>query len=356
MTSKVAPIEVDAEYLCDTLAELLSIASPTGFTDAAAAWVEKELERLGLSVERTRRGAIRARLPGRRAADARAVVSHLDTLGAQVRALKDNGRLELVPVGTWSARFAEGARTTIFTRKASYRGAILPLRASGHTFGDDVDTLPVGWDHVELRVDAQSVSKDALEALGIEVGDIVAVDPQPEFVNGYVVSRHLDNKGGVALMLAALRALAGGPPPPVDIWWLFTVAEEVGYGAAAILTPEIAQLVAVDNGTTAPGQNSREFGVTFCMADMDGPFDRDLTRALVDLCEAEGIGYQKDVFRHYRSDSASALVSGADIRTALATFGVDASHGYERIHVDALVSVARLLVAYALSPAEQAPD
>ncbi len=355
MTAHTQRIEIDAEYIEATLAELLAIPSPTGMTDGIAVRVCQELESLGVPFELTRRGAIRARLPGRRATEARAIVSHLDTLGAQVRALKDNGRLELVPVGTWSARFAEGARTTVYAREAEYRGTILPLRASGHTFGDEVDSLPVGWEHVELRIDAEAGSAAALETLGIEVGDIVAIDPQPEFVNGYIVSRHLDNKGGVALMLAALRALAGGPPPPVDTCWLFTIAEEVGYGAAAILTPDIAEMVAVDNGTTAPGQNSREVGVTFCMADMGGPFDRGLTRTLVDLCRAHGIGYQKDVFRHYRSDSASAIEAGADVRTALATFGVDASHGYERIHIDALRSVAELLVAYAQSPAEPVP-
>lgn len=51
------------------------------------------------------------------------------------------------------------------------------------------------------------------------------------------------------------------------------------------------------------------------------------------------------MFRYYRSDSASALEAGADIRTALLTFGIDASHGYERIHESALVDLCRLLVA-----------
>src|SRR5699024_3239300 len=59
--------------------------------------------------------------------------------------------------------------------------------------------------------------------------------------------------------------------------------------------------------------------------------------------------YQKDVFRHYRSDSASAIEAGHDVRTALATFGVDASHGYERIHMHALRSLAELLTCYARS-------
>ena len=32
------------------------------------------------------------------------------------------------------------------------------------------------------------------------------------------------------------------------------------------------------------------------------------------------------------------------------TFGIDASHGYERIHEHALMSVAKLLTLYAQSP------
>ena len=58
------------------------------------------------------------------------------------------------------------------------------------------------------------------------------------------------------------------------------------------------------------------------------------------------------MFRHYRSDSASAIEAGADVRTALVTFGVDASHGYERIHMHALRSLAELLTCYARSDVE----
>ena len=45
------------------------------------------------------------------------------------------------------------------------------------------------------------------------------------------------------------------------------------------------------------------------------------------------------------------MEAGNDIRTALVTFGIDASHSYERINVDALLSVARLITLYAQSPA-----
>jgi peptidase M42 family hydrolase len=350
----MARLKIDTDYLLSQLAGMLEIPSPTGFTDTIVRSVCAELERIGLTPTLTRRGAVRVVLPGRHNRPARAIVSHLDTLGAQVKLLKPNGRLELVPIGNWSARFAEGARVTIFTEKASVRGTILPLKASGHIFNTEVDTLPVGWDHVELRVDARVRNCQDLQRLGVEVGDTVAIDPQPEYLkNGYIVSRHLDNKAGVALMLAALRALTEhGETPPVDLHFIFTIAEEIGVGASSALTDEVASVVAVDNGTTGPGQNSDEFGVTIAMADQTGPFDYHLTSALVRLCRDEDIQYQKDVFRFYRSDAASAIVAGHDIRNALVTFGVDASHGYERIHMHALRSVAELLTAYGLSPIE----
>ena len=353
-----ARLDIDIGYLRDRLEGLLKIPSPTGYTDTVARHVCGQLDALGVAYDLTRRGAIRARVMGAESQGARAIVSHLDTLGCLVTGLKENGRVSLKPIGTWSARFAEGARGTLFTDKGAYRGSVLPLKASGHTYDAEIDSQPVGWDHVELRIDALAYSRPDLHRLGVEIGDIVAIDPTPEFLDtGFIVSRHLDNKAGAACMLAALKALVGsGRTPPVDMYWLFTIAEEVGHGAASILLPDIASMVAVDNGTTAPGQNSAEFGVTMCMADMHGPFDFHLTRKLVELCRANDIRVQKDVFHHYRSDSASAIEAGADVRTALVTFGVDASHGYERIHMHALRSLSELLTAYALSDVEITRD
>jgi len=351
-------LHIDLDYLADTLEELLSIPSPTSYTDNIVRRCGQELDRLGVPFEVTRRGAIRAVLRGKKRRPARAVAAHLDTLGAQVKQVKDNGRLAVVPIGHWSARFAEGARCTIFTEQGSYRGTILPLKASGHTYGDEVDEQPCGWAHVEVRVDARSSSADEASKLGIDVGDIISIDPQPEFLeNGFICSRHLDDKAGVAVMLAALHALIPVQNKlPVDVYFLFTIEEEVGVGASNILTEDVASLIAVDNGTSAPGQNSAEFGVTIAMADHNGPFDYHLTRQLAKLCVDNEIFHQRDVFRHYRSDVASAVEAGHDVRTALICFGVDASHGWERIHIHALRSLAELITAYVLGPVKFTRD
>ncbi len=350
--------EIDLDYLLAMLRDLLDIPSPSGFTDRVVLRACAELERLGVRYELTRRGAIRADLLGRLHSPDRAVVSHLDTLGAMVKRLKDNGRLELVPIGHWSARFAEGARVTIFTDTQALRGTILPLKASGHTFDDEIDRLPVGWDYVELRPDVMAESRADLERLGFNVGDFVAIDTNCEITpTGFVNARHLDNKAGAAVMFAAIKAVRDhGLELPIDCHMLFTISEEVGSGASAVLHGDVAEMVTVDNGTTAPGQNSRETGVTISMKDLSGPFDYHLTRRLLDLCREFEIPHQRDVFRWYRSDSASAVEAGNDIRTALVCFGVDASHGYERIHVDALRSLAELLTVYMQSPAVVSRD
>jgi peptidase M42 family hydrolase len=350
----MARLNIDVGYLADILRRLLETPSPSGYTDSIARLTCEELDALGIEYEMTRRGAIRARVPGRQAKPARALIAHLDTLGAQVKNLKPNGRLELARVGHWSSRFAEGSRCTLFTDAGAYRGTILPMKASGHTYNEQVDDQPTGWEHVELRVDALTRDVRDLTRLGIAIGDIVSIDPQPEFLdNGFIVSRHLDDKAGCASMFAAMKALAAsGKQLPVDTLFLFSISEEVGVGASSVLTHDVASMITIDNGTTAPGQNSSEFGVTIAMADMTGPFDYHLTRKLIRLCREQDIAFQRDLFRYYRSDCASALEAGDDIRTALITFGVDASHGYERIHMHALRSLAELVTAYAASAVE----
>ena len=85
-------------------------------------------------------------------------------------------------------------------------------------------------------------------------------------------------------MFAAMQALVAqqGRSFRSILYFLFTIEEEVGVGASNILTEDVASLIAVDNGTSAPGQNSAEFGVTISMADRNGPFDYHLTRKLVE--------------------------------------------------------------------------
>ncbi len=160
-------------------------------------------------------------------------------------------------------------------------------------------------------------------------------------------SRHLDDKAGVAAVFAAFKALRDHDvTPQVPSQLLITISEEVGHGASSGLHQDVAEMVSVDSAVVAPVQHSTETGVTIAMQDLHGPYDYHLTRKLLRLAAAHGIETNRDVFTHYRSDVASALEAGAETRAALVGFGVDATHGHERTHLDSIRQTAELTALY----------
>ena len=350
----VKPLPIDMDYVADVLVRLLDIPSVSGRTDDIMRLLGAEIAGLGMATQLTRRGSLIADLDGEQETPDRAIVVHADTTGCMVKELKDNGRLRVIPVGTFSSRFAEGARVHIFTDDPDvcYTGTILPLLASGHTYGDEVDTQPINWTQVEVRVDEPVTSAQELADLGIQIGDFVALDASPEITrSGYVKARHLDDKAGIAAALGAFKAvLDHGAQLPVSVHLLITILEEVGQGASHGLHADVAELVSIDNAVIAPGQASRETGVNIAMSDSTGPFDFHLTRRLLLLASEAGIEAHRDVYNFYRSDVASAIESGAEMRAALIGFGVDASHGHERTHLDGIRAVAELLTVYLQTP------
>lgn len=343
-------LSIDRSFMEQVLLELLEIPSPSGRTDHVMQYMGERLAGLGVPFTVTRRGAILAGLPGDRDDVDRTLVVHTDTIGCMVSGLKETGRLAIRPIGTHSARFAEGANVRIFTDdlEAVITGTVLALKASGHRWGDDVDEQGVGWDLVEVRVDEQVDDAAGLRTLGIDVGDFVALLSSPVVTpSGYVKARHLDDKAGVAALLAAAKAvIEAGVRLPVDAHLLVTCTEEIGHGASHGVDSRVAEIVSIDTAVVAPGQQSREDAVSLAMADGVGPFDYHLTRRLAGLARSHGLPLVRDVFTHYRSDLAAALESGADTRTALLGFGVDATHGHERTHLSGLVHLAELIGLY----------
>ncbi|MEE3547361.1 M20/M25/M40 family metallo-hydrolase, partial [Pseudomonas aeruginosa] len=192
-----------------------------------------------------------------------------------------------------------GSRVTVFTEQGVFRGSVLPLLASGHAFNTEVDNLKISWDNIELRLDAYTASRAHSESLGISVGDYVAFDPLPEFTeSGHISARHLDDKAGVAALLAALKAVKeSGQEPPIDCHPLFTITEEVGSGAAGALPWDVSEFVGIDIAPVAEGQNSNEHSVSVAMQDSGGPYDFHLSRHLLRLGERHDIALRRDLFR-----------------------------------------------------------
>jgi putative aminopeptidase FrvX len=343
---------VDTQYLVDLLIELLNIPSPTGNAEPAIARVEQELARFPeLSLSRTRKGALVATWPGAAAGDTRALTAHVDTLGAMVKEIKPSGRLKLTRIGGFAWNTVEGEGCTVFTSRGdTVRGSILLTKASGHVHGSQVNELKRDDDNMEVRLDAQTNSQEQTRDLGIEVGDFVAFDPRVEVTNGFVRSRHLDDKACVAALIAAVKALhdAGLKPAQTTVLHVSNY-EEVGHGAASGFPADLAELVTVDMAAVGEGQASDEFHATLCAKDSGGPYHQGLSQKLRALAEAHEIACKVDIYPYYGSDGEAYWRAGGDVAVALIGPGVDASHNYERTHLEALLATTHWVVAYLLS-------
>lgn len=340
----------DAERLINTLSELLAIDSPTGDTADMEAEMRRRLADFDVEVSTTSRGNV---LAATGPAPRRAVAAHLDTLGAMVQSIRPDGRLELTPLGTWSARFAEGARVTVKTASGALRGTVVARLASGHAYNEAVDDQPVGWHQTELRLDLRTEDAETTRRAGVQPGDIVCFDARPEISNGFINSRFLDNKAAIACTLEMLTLLKeAGLKPGAPLLLAYTNAEEIGLGAGTALPAGLDDLISVDIAPVASNQASREDAISLGYKDSLGPHSRTLLGELESLCRANDLPWVRDVFRHYHSDCSSTLHAGYDVRTALVGFGTEATHGYERTHIDSLLALTRLLLAYALNESD----
>jgi putative aminopeptidase FrvX len=124
--------------------------------------------------------------------------------------------------------------------------------------------------------------------------------------------------------------------------------EEVGHGAAAGLPPDAVELLAVDMAAVGEGQTSDEFNATLCVKDSGGPYHHGMSNRLRKLAEDYGIPYKVDIYPYYGSDGEAYWRAGGDVAVALIGPGVDASHNYERTHLQALIATTQWSLAYML--------
>ena len=359
MTAPELP-PVDGEFMLEATADLCRIPSPTGYTRAAVEWVAYRLEGFGLDVRRTIKGGLVASFPDivDPVAGSRVLSAHVDTLGAMVKEIKTNGRLRLTAIGGYDWSTVEGEYCLVHTAPRPNRaeaprtvtGTILTTKASLHVHGQAQRDLKRDEQSMEVRLDAEVRTADDVRALGVEVGDFVSFDPRTTVTpDGFVKSRHLDDKACVAILLGVAKSIADhGQRPAVPSHLYISVFEEVGHGTSASLPDGTTEVIAVDMAAVGEGQTSDEFATTVCVKDSTGPYDYDLSRRLIDLARAREIDCRVDIYPVYGSDVSQALRAGYDVRGALVGPGVDASHSYERLHRRSLEATARLLLAYLL--------
>lgn len=331
------------DYIGEQLKAFTSIPSPTGFTRAVTDYVMKTLKEMGFTPERSTKGNVLVCLGGE--GEPLVLASHVDTLGAMVRSIKDNGRLRPTTLGGHQWSTADGENCTVHTRDGRvYTGVVLNTEPSSHVADEKVETIEK---NMEILLDENVDTKDDVAGLGIQTGDIIAMDPRTVITkSGYIKSRFLDDKLSASVLLGLARAVAAGEVKLTrKVSLLFTVYEEVGHGGAFV-PADTCEMISVDMGCVGDDLGCTERMVSICAKDSGGPYNYELVSALADTAKRLSLDYAIDVYPHYGSDVEATLRAGYDIRHGLIGPGVYASHNYERSHMDGVRNTYELLRAY----------
>ena len=330
-------------FIKEQLYTLTSIPSPSSFTTKVTDYLLSELSSLGYSPERSNKGNVFVTLGG--SGSPLVLAAHVDTLGAMVRSIKENGRLRPTTIGGHQWSTADGENCTIHTRDGRvYTGVVLNKEPSSHVADQKTELIE---ENMEILLDENVTSDQDTLALGIQTGDIIAMDPRTVVTeSGYIKSRFLDDKLSAAILLGLARAVRE------DAWklsrkvsLLFTVYEEVGHGGS-VVPDDTEEMISVDMGCVGSDLGCTERMVSICAKDSGGPYNYDLITALSNLAKEKKLDYAIDIYPHYGSDVETTLRAGYDIRHGLIGPGVYASHNYERSHMDGVHNTFELLKAY----------
>ena len=330
-------------FIKEQLYTLTSIPSPSSFTTKVTDYLLSELSSLGYSPERSNKGNVFVTLGG--SGSPLVLAAHVDTLGAMVRSIKENGRLRPTTIGGHQWSTADGENCTIHTRDGRvYTGVVLNKEPSSHVADQKTELIE---ENMEILLDENVASDQDTLALGIQTGDIIAMDPRTVVTeSGYIKSRFLDDKLSAAILLGLARAVHE------DAWklnckvsLLFTVYEEVGHGGS-VVPDDTEEMISVDMGCVGSDLGCTERMVSICAKDSGGPYNYDLITALSNLAKEKKLDYAIDIYPHYGSDVETTLRAGYDIRHGLIGPGVYASHNYERSHMDGVRNTFELLKAY----------
>lgn len=335
----------ELKYIGEQLKDLTAVASPSGFTKHAEAHVMNVLKELGYNPTQNRKGNVECVLGGE--GNPLVLAAHIDTLGAMVRAIKSNGRLRPTTLGGHQWTTADGENCMVFTRGGKmYTGVVLNREPSAHVRDGKIEDVE---ENMEILLDENVSSKEDVLKLGIENGDIIAMDPRTCITgSGYIKSRFLDDKLSAAILIGIAKWVKDNAIQlNRKVTIVFTVLEEVGYGGANVPS-DTEDMISVDMGCVGGDLACTEREVSICAKDSGGPYNYDLTCELVSLAKANDIHYALDVYPHYGSDVEVTLRAGYDIRHALIGPGVYASHNYERSHMDGVENTYRLLKEYLL--------
>lgn len=340
-------IVTNKDYTLKLLEEIINIPSPTGYCNNVMSHIEKIATEFQFKFEKNKKGNGIIEILGEDNSYCVGIPVHVDTLGAMVRSINSDGTIKITSIGGNLFPTLDGEYCKIHTRSGkTYTGTMLSTSPAIHVFKDAKDKER-NEENMMVRLDEVVKSKQDVQALKIETGDFISIEPKFTITpSGFIKTRYLDDKAGTACALSLMelfKRLKTKPKNKVKI--IVSTYEEVGHGCANI-PDDIDELIGIDMGCIGLDLACTEQDVSICAKDSSGPYDYDITSKLIKLAVDNSINHAVDIYPMYGSDVSASLSAGNDIKGGLIGPGVHASHGMERTHIDGIENTIKLIYAY----------
>jgi putative aminopeptidase FrvX len=278
-----------------------------------------------------------------------ALLAHKDEIGGLIKRVEPDGRLIAQTLGDahpwiWGEGPVEmlGRHDTVLGVLSFGARHVTDESPQAGQREKDVVKWKNAWIETKL-------SDEQLEAAGITAGTrVVPARWRKRAVRlggegEYVACHALDDKVAVAMLLE-LGERMPQPGRPVEL--VFTSREEVGgHGSQYYARRTQAEsLVALEVVPVA-----KEYGLepgpdpVLIRGDANGPMDDALSLELADAATAEGLTPRHAVVSRYGSDASMALDTGRIARSACLAVPTENTHGFEIVHLDAIVACVRTL-------------
>ncbi len=281
------------------------------------------------------------------------IAAHMDEIGFRVRHIDDKGFVRLLPVGGWDARVMVAQRVWVHGFAGnSLRGVLMPAAKPIHLLTqEDMNKPPkIEEFYVDLGLSADEVKAQ------VEPGDMVTMDRTTERVGHTVVSKSLDNRISVFVMIEALRLLQG-KTLKANILATATTQEEVGLRgattAAYALQPDIGLAIDVTLANDFPGTTDHEQvtrlgnGVAIKISDSSLICHPKLVRHFRDVAEAKGIKYQLELLPRGGTDAGGIQRSRGGVPSFTLSVPTRYVHTVDEMaHVEDIQGAISLLAAY----------
>ena len=171
-------------------------------------------------------------------------IAHMDETGYLVTAIREDGSLDVKPVGGFFETLYEGQVVQVHTAKGDV-GGVVPPRPD---YLDAAAGESPGAFGKAVRVNVGASSRAVAEGLGIAAGDPVTIPKSFQRLYGSFGSgRAVDDRAGCTALLLALRGL---DPKTLrrKVIFAFSVEEETGLDGAQVLAQTLRPdlVIAVD--------------------------------------------------------------------------------------------------------------